>query len=75
MVTEALDESGDCLVVGNFQDLKAHIQEASDVFIERLVLAMTYPFEVILVAWLLIGGYEVINECLTQLLPRVKLVF
>jgi hypothetical protein len=47
----------------------------SDVVIERLVLAITNPFEVVLVARLLIGSYEIIDECLTQLLPHVELVF
>jgi hypothetical protein len=31
VVTEALDEGRDCLVMRDFRDLEAHIQEASDV--------------------------------------------
>jgi len=65
MVIEAFDESGDCLIMQNFWDLKGHIRETSDVVMEQLVLVIAYPFKVVLVAGLLTNGYVIINECLT----------
>lgn len=46
-----------------------------DVVAEWLVFAITYPFKVVFVARLLACSYEIVDEYLTQLLPRVKLVF
>jgi hypothetical protein len=64
MVTETFDESRDCLVMGDFWDVKAHIREASDIIVERFVLAIMNPFKIILVSRLLTGGYEIVNESL-----------
>jgi hypothetical protein len=41
------------------RDLEAHIQEASDVVVQRLILAVTYALEVILIAQLVTCGNEV----------------
>jgi hypothetical protein len=71
---EALDEGRDCLVMRNFGDLEAHIQEASDVVTQRLVLAVTYALEVVLIARLVTCGDEVVDEGLLELCPAIKLV-
>ena len=61
---KAFDEHIDCLIMRDFWDLKAHIQETSDVVMEWLVLTITYPLKVILIARLFAGSYKVIDECL-----------
>jgi hypothetical protein len=61
---KAFDECGDCLIVGYFQDLKAHFREMGDVVSKRLILIVMYPLVVILVARLFAGGYEIIDETL-----------
>jgi hypothetical protein len=40
------------------------ISEKLDVVTEWLVLAITYPFEVVLIARLFTSSYKIINECL-----------
>jgi len=64
MEAQPLDESRYGLVVGNFRDLEAHIQESSDVIAQGLVFPVPYPFEVVLVPRLLAGGDEVVDESL-----------
>ena len=60
--------------MGNFQNLEAHIREASDVVAQGLILPVPYPLKVVFVSRLLAGSDEVIDECLAQFLPRVKRV-
>jgi hypothetical protein len=55
-------------------DLKAHIQETSDVVTQRLILAVTYALEVILIARLVTCGNEVVDEGLLELCPAIELV-
>jgi hypothetical protein len=74
MVTEALDEGRDCLIIRDLGDLEAHIREASDVVVQRLILAVTYTLEVILIAWLVTRGNEVVDEGLLELCPAIELV-
>jgi hypothetical protein len=74
MVTEALDEGRDCLVMRDFGDLEAHIREASNVVAQRLVLAVTYALEVVLIAQLVTCGDEVVHEDLLELCPTIELV-
>jgi hypothetical protein len=74
MVTKALNEGQDCLVMRDFRDLEAHIRETSDVVMQRLILAVMYALEVILIAWLGTCGDEVVNEGLLELCPAVELV-
>ena len=64
MTTKAFDEHRDRLIMGDFWNLEAHIRETSDVVMEWLVPTVTYPLEVILVARLFAGSYEVTDECL-----------
>jgi hypothetical protein len=71
---EALDEGRDCLIMRDLRDLNAHIREASDVVTQRLVLAVTYALEVILIAWLVTRGDEVVDEGLLKLCPAIELV-
>jgi hypothetical protein len=71
---EALDEGRDCLIMRDLGDLEAHIREASDVVTQWLVLAVTYVLEVILIAQLVTGGDEVVDEGLLELCPAVELV-
>jgi hypothetical protein len=58
----------------DFRDLEAHIREASDVVAQRLVLAVTYVLEVILIARLVTCGDEVIDEGLLELCLAIELV-
>jgi hypothetical protein len=74
VVIEALDEGRDCLVLRDFGDLEAHIREASDVVTQRLVLAVTYALEVILIVRLVTHGDEVVDEGLLELCPAIELV-
>jgi hypothetical protein len=55
-------------------DLEVHIRETSDVVTQRLVLAITYALEVVLIAWLVTRGNEVVDEGLLELCPAIKLV-
>jgi hypothetical protein len=50
VVTKALDESRDYLVMRDFGDLVAHIREAAHVVAQWLVLVVTYALEVVLIA-------------------------
>jgi hypothetical protein len=72
---EALDKGRDCLILRDFGDLEAHIREESDVVTQRLVLAVTYALEVIVIARLVTRGDEVIDEGLLELCPTIELVF
>jgi hypothetical protein len=74
MVTETLDEGRDYLIIRDLGDLEAHIREASDVVMQRLVLAVMYVVEVILIAQLVTRGNEVVNEGLLELCPAIELV-
>jgi hypothetical protein len=74
MVTEALDEGRDCLVMRDFRDLEAHIREASNLVTQQLVLTVTYVLEVILIARLVTRGDEVVDEGLLELCPAIELV-
>jgi hypothetical protein len=74
VVTKALDKGRDCLVMRDFGDLEAHIREASDVVAQRLVLAVTYTLEVVLIARLVTHGDEVVDEGLLELCLAIKLV-
>jgi hypothetical protein len=58
----------------DFGDLQAHIREASDVVMQRLVLAVMYALKVVLIAWLVTRGDEVVDEGLLELCPAVELV-
>jgi hypothetical protein len=53
--------------------LEAHIREASDVVAQRLVLAVTYALEVILIAQLVTCRDEVVDEGLLELCLAIKL--
>jgi hypothetical protein len=46
----------------------------SDEVMQRLVLVVTYALEVILIAWLVTHGDEVVDESLLELCPAIKLV-
>jgi hypothetical protein len=71
---EALDEGRDCLIMRDLGDLEAQIREASDVIAQWLILAVTYALEVVLIAWLVTRGDEVVDEGLLELFPTIKLV-
>jgi hypothetical protein len=55
-------------------DLEAHIRETSNVVAQRLILAVMYALEVILVAWLVTRGDEFVDEGLLELYPAIELV-
>jgi hypothetical protein len=74
VVMEALDKGRDRLVMRDFRDLEVHIQEASDVVTQQLVLAITYVLEVVLIARLVTCGDEVVDEGLLELCPTIELV-
>jgi hypothetical protein len=74
VVTETLDEGRDCLIVRDLGDLEAHIRETSDVITQRLVLAIAYAPEVILIARLVTRGDEVVDEGLFELCLAIELV-
>jgi hypothetical protein len=61
---KSFDKCGDRFIVGDFQNLKTHIQESSDVGMQWFILVIPFSFKVVLVARLLASGYEVVNECL-----------
>jgi len=56
----------------NLRDLKAHIQETSDVIAQRFILPIPYPLEIVFVSRLLAGSNEIVNERLAQFLPRIE---
>jgi hypothetical protein len=55
-------------------DLEMHIREASDVVMQWLACSVTYALEVILVAWLITCGNEVVGEGLPKVRLAIKLV-
>jgi hypothetical protein len=57
------------LVVENLWNLEAHIQDASDVVAQGLILSVPYPLKVVFVSRLLVGGDKVVDEYLAQFLP------
>jgi hypothetical protein len=57
---EVLDEGRDCLVMS--------------VVMQRLVLAVTYMLEVVLIARLVTRGDKVVDEGLLELCPAIDLV-
>jgi len=57
------------LVVENLWNLEAHIQDASDVVAQGLILSVPYPLKVVFVPRLLVGGDKVVDEYLAQFLP------
>jgi hypothetical protein len=71
---KALDKGQDCLVMIDFGDLEAHIREALDVVTQRLILAVTFALEVVLIARLVTRGDEVVDEGLLELCLAIKLV-
>jgi hypothetical protein len=75
VVTKALDKGQDCLVMRDFEDLEAHIREASGVVAQRIVLTVTFALDIILIAQLVTRGDEVVDEGLLELCPTIKLVF
>jgi hypothetical protein len=55
-------------------DLETHIREASDVVAQWLTYSVTYALEVILVAWLVTCGDEIVDESLPKVRLAIKLV-
>jgi hypothetical protein len=55
-------------------DLDMHIREASDVVAQRLACSVTYALKVVLVAWLVTCGDEIVDEGLPKVRPGIKLV-
>jgi hypothetical protein len=55
-------------------DLETHVREASDVVAQRLACSVTYTLEVVLVAWLVTYGDEIVDEGLPKGRPAVELV-
>jgi hypothetical protein len=74
MVTKALDEGRDCFIMRDLADLEVHIREASEVVAQRLVLAVMYALEVVLIAWLVTCGDKVVDEGLLELCLAIELV-
>ena len=74
MEAETSDESFDCLVVGDLWDLDAHLREASDVLAQWLIFAISNSLQIIFVSGLFASSNEVVDECLPELLPRIKVV-
>jgi hypothetical protein len=66
VVAKSFDESRDCFVMSDSWDLETHIQEASDVVAQWLACSITYTLEVILVAWLVTCGDEIVDEGLPK---------
>jgi hypothetical protein len=73
VVAKAFDESQDCFVMGDSWDLETHIREAT-VVTQRLTCSVMYTLEVILVAWLVTCGDEIVDEGLLKGRPAVELV-
>ena len=72
MEAETFDESRNSLVVGNLWDLEAHIREASDVIVQGFILSIPYPLEIVFVSWLLTSSDEIVDERLSQFVPRIE---
>jgi hypothetical protein len=74
VVAKAFDESRDCFIMSDPWDLEAHIREASDVVAQRFTCSVTYALKVILVAWLITCGDEIIDEGLPKIRTAIELV-
>jgi hypothetical protein len=74
VVAQTSDEGFNSLVVGDPRNPNAHIRESLNVLAQWFIPGVADALQIILVAWLFIGGNEVFNESLTQSVPRVKLV-
>jgi hypothetical protein len=66
MVVKAFDKSQDCFVMSDSWDLETHIREASNVVAQRLACSVTYALKVVLVAWLVTCGDEIVDEGLPK---------
>jgi hypothetical protein len=67
VVVKAFDESRDCFIMSDSWDLETHIQEASDVVMQRLACSIMYALEIVFVARLVTCGDEIVNEGLPKL--------
>jgi hypothetical protein len=74
VVAQTSYEGFNGLVVGDPRNPDAHIRESSDVFAQWFIPGVADVLQIILVAWLFIGGNEVFDESPTQSIPGVKLV-
>ena len=51
-----------------------HLQEASNVLAQWLIFAISNPLQIIIVVGLFASSNEVVDECLLEVLPRIKVV-